>query len=67
MDKNKTYSLEYECFNCGRSGPMSFKFGQKAPEITECINCGVTAAHRAKKESKPVVQEYIQPDLFCWL
>lgn len=69
MVKRTTYSVHYECRNCGWSGRIQFDTGQKAYEKQTCPNCDCFAAEKALNP-KPVMpmpqpaprREPIEPD-----
>ncbi len=41
-----TYSIDYDCTNCGCSGRKELPRGTTVPNTFECPNCGCKAAHK---------------------
>ena len=46
VEPPNTYSVDYECGNCGYNGPIEFCYGIKAALLVYCTKCGIQEARK---------------------
>lgn len=57
---SETYSVDYDCTNCGYAGPVIIKFGVIALDVDFCPTCGIKTAKK-RPFHKPCLTPLIPP------